>query len=79
MDGPTEWSQVQQHIGSEKVLIVADLAEELAGAKEVGLTTVVLDMEDSPVVEKLTQGAAGERGAGTPGARGEGDRGVQRV
>ena len=55
MDGPTEWSLVQQHIGNEKVLIVADLAEELAGAGEAGLTTVVLDMEDSPVIEKLTQ------------------------
>ncbi|NLF68438.1 MAG: hypothetical protein GX575_05205 [Candidatus Anammoximicrobium sp.] len=55
MDGPTEWSQVKEHIGNEKVLVVADLAEELAGAKEAGLTTVVLDMEDAPVIEKLTQ------------------------
>ncbi len=55
MDGPTEWSQVRERVGSEKVLIVADLEEELAGAREAGLTTVMLDMEDSPVVEKLTQ------------------------
>jgi len=55
MDGPTEWNQVRERIGSEKVLIVADLEEELAGAKEAGLTTVVLGMEDSPVIEKLTQ------------------------
>ncbi len=78
MDGPTEWSQVQQHIGNEKVLVVADLAEELAGAKEVGLTTIALDMEDSPVIEKLTQSLLESVGQELlePGA---GDRRVQRV
>jgi len=55
MDGPSEWSQIRERIGNHKVLVVADLLEELAGAKEAGLTTVVLDMEDAPVIEKLTQ------------------------
>ena len=55
MDGPSEWVQIKQRIGDHKVLVVADFKEELAGATEAGLTTLVLEMEDSPVIEKLTQ------------------------
>ena len=68
---------MRERVGSEKVLIVADLEEELAGAREPGTTTVMLDMEDSPVVEKLTQSLL-EWGR-TAGARRAGCRHVQRV
>ncbi len=54
LDGPSDWVQIKERIGEHKVLVVADLAEELAGAKEAGLTTLVLNMEDAPVMEKLT-------------------------
>ena len=79
MDGPTEWAQIKQRIGDHKVLVVADLKEELAGAKEAGLTTLVLDMEDSPVIEKLTQSLLESVGTGTAGTRRAGDRRVQRI
>jgi DNA integrity scanning protein DisA with diadenylate cyclase activity len=55
LDGPTEWSQLRERAGTEKVVVAADLAEELSGADEAGLATVVLGMEDAPVVDKLTQ------------------------
>lgn len=55
LDGPTEWEQLRTRAGQTKVLVAADLAEELAGAKEAGLDTVVLNMADSPVLERITQ------------------------
>ena len=38
-----------------KVVVAANTSEDLAGAKEVGLPTVRLDMPDSPIYERLTQ------------------------
>jgi len=55
MDGPSDWAQIKQRVGDHKFLVVADFQEELAGAAEAGLATLVLEMEDSPVIEKLTQ------------------------
>lgn len=55
LDGPSEWDQLKSHAGQTKVLLAADSAEDLAGAKEVGLDTVVLNMADSPVLERITQ------------------------
>lgn len=55
LDGPTEWGQLKSHAGDIKVLAAADSAEELAGAKENGLDTVVLNMADAPVLERITQ------------------------
>ncbi len=55
LDGPTDWQQLKSRAGSEKILVAADLEEELTGADEAELETVVLAMEDAPVFEKLTQ------------------------
>lgn len=55
LDGPTEWEQLQARAGETKVLVAADTAEELAGAKEAGLDTVILNMVGSPVLERITQ------------------------
>lgn len=55
LDGPTEWAQLKQHAGTVKLLAVADRAEELLGAREIGIDTAVIDMEGAPVFEKLTQ------------------------
>ena len=38
-----------------KIVVAANTSEDLAGAKEAGLTTVRLDMPDSPIYERLTQ------------------------
>jgi DNA integrity scanning protein DisA with diadenylate cyclase activity len=71
LEGPTEWDQLHKTVGDLKVVVAADTAEELAGADEAGLATIILNMADSPVIEKLTQalltGVARESLA--PGAR----------
>lgn len=55
LDGPTEWDRLKASSGREKILVAADTVEELEGAKEAGLDTVVLNMPDSPVLERITQ------------------------
>ena len=55
LEGPTDWEQFKILVGDGKVLVAADIAEQLEGAAGAGLATVVLNMADSPVYEKLTQ------------------------
>ena len=55
LDGPTEWGRLKGLVGKGKIVIAANTQEDLAGAKEVGLATVRLDMPDSPIYERLTQ------------------------
>jgi len=55
LEGPTEWPLLKQAVGELQVVVAADTAEDLAGADEAGLATIVLNMADSPVIEKLTQ------------------------
>ena len=56
LDGPTDWDLLKRHVGQEERLILAaNVPEELEGAAEEGLATVVLNTEDAPVIEKLTQ------------------------
>ena len=55
VDGPTDWEQLRKKIGKKKIFVVADIEEQLEGAKELEIPTVVLDMEDAPVYERLTQ------------------------
>jgi DNA integrity scanning protein DisA with diadenylate cyclase activity len=55
LEAPTEWEELKMLIGDGKVLIAADQPEQLEGAADAGLATVVLNMADSPVYEKLTQ------------------------
>jgi DNA integrity scanning protein DisA with diadenylate cyclase activity len=46
---------LKKRAGAEKVIIAADTAEQLAGAREEGLACVELNMAESPIYEKLTQ------------------------
>jgi diadenylate cyclase len=55
LDGPVDWVTAKQRAGDTRLLVAADLPEEVAGAVEAGLATLVLNMEASPVFEKLTQ------------------------
>jgi diadenylate cyclase len=55
LEGPTEWDKLRARAGALQVVVAANTAEELAGAEEVGLATIVLNMADSPVIERLTQ------------------------
>jgi len=54
LDGPTDWKQLSERAGHEKILVAADTEEALEGAKDAGLATVVLRMPEAPVFEKLT-------------------------
>ena len=36
LDGPTDWQQLSERAGPEKILAAADTAEALEGAKEAG-------------------------------------------
>ncbi len=55
LEGPTDWGLLKASAGDLMVAVAADTPEELAGAEEAGLATIVLNMADSPVIEKLTQ------------------------
>jgi DNA integrity scanning protein DisA with diadenylate cyclase activity len=55
LDGPADWSRLKSMAGKAKVIVAADTAEQLEGAKELDLATVRLDMPDSTIYERLTQ------------------------
>jgi DNA integrity scanning protein DisA with diadenylate cyclase activity len=55
LEGPTDWKQLRQRVGPLQIVIAADTADELAGADEAGLGTIVLNMAECPVIERLTQ------------------------
>lgn len=56
MEGPAEWWPRLKGLREQaKVVVAADSTEELAGATEAGLETVLLDMPKSSVNERLTQ------------------------
>lgn len=55
LDGPTDWQKIKAPATHIKLLVSADHADKLAGAADVGLTTLVVNMPDAPVFEKLTQ------------------------
>jgi len=55
LEGPTDWEQLKERAGDFQIVVAADTAEDLAGADEAGLATIILNMADSPVIERLTQ------------------------
>ncbi|MEX2025994.1 MAG: hypothetical protein WEH44_01815, partial [Pirellulaceae bacterium] len=55
LSGPTDWNRLKAQANSMKIVVAADTVEEAAGAIEAGLATIIVGMEDAPVIEKLTQ------------------------
>ncbi len=55
LDGPADWARLKNLAGQQKVIVAADTEAELDGAKRAGLETVVLNMPDSPVHDRLAQ------------------------
>lgn len=55
LEAPTEWERLKENSDGEKILVAADFAPQLEGATEAGLETVVLNMPEAAVHEKLTQ------------------------
>ncbi len=55
LEGPTDWQRLAKVVQTDHVLLAADTEHDLEGASEAGLNGVVLDMENAPVYERLTQ------------------------
>lgn len=55
LDAPTDWQQLRSGAGKTKLLVAADSHEQLAGAEDAGIQTVVLDSPELPILERLTQ------------------------
>lgn len=55
MEGPSDWERIKKLGGREKIILAADLPEQLEGSDEFGLESVVVNMSGSQVREKLTQ------------------------
>ena len=55
LEGQADWAELLKRAAGMRLVVAADTDEELAGAAEAGLDTIVLKMQDSPVIEKLTQ------------------------
>jgi len=55
LEGSADWQRLKKLAGDHKLLVAADTAGQLEGAKEAGFEPLVLDMADSPVYDRLTQ------------------------
>ena len=55
LEGTADWARLKKLGGDTKTLVAADTADDLLGAREAGLEPVVVDMQDSPVYDRLTQ------------------------
>ena len=55
LDGPTNWEELKTRSGDAKLIVAADRREKLEGAQQAGLHEVLLDMEESPIYENLSQ------------------------
>jgi diadenylate cyclase len=55
LDGRMDYAQLAEATHGQSFILAADLAEELEGAAEAGFLTIVLDMDESTIYEKLTQ------------------------
>jgi len=55
LEGPSDWPRLKAMAGVAKILIAADVPQQIEGAIEAGLETVLLKLPDAPVYEKLTQ------------------------
>lgn len=54
-ESPTDWEKLKNRAGDMKILVAADRPDQLDGAAQAGVGTVILQMGDTPVFEKLTQ------------------------
>jgi len=55
LEGPADWQRLKNLADTAKILVAADTADQLEGAKEAGLQSIQIDMPGSPVYERLTQ------------------------
>ncbi len=59
VESPLDWEQVKKLTGRKKLLVAGDTHEQMLGAHEAELDTVLLNMPEAPVYDKLTQALLG--------------------
>ena len=55
LSGPTDWTELAKRRGRLKTIVSVDQSEHLSGAADAGLDTVVMNMAEAPVLDRLTQ------------------------
>src|SRR5688500_15588099 len=55
LENPIDWDDLRPHLEQARIVVAADKPESLVGAEEMGLGTILLDMGEVAVLEKLTQ------------------------
>ncbi len=59
VEAPLNWPKIRKMASGRQVLVAGDTADELEGATENGLGTVLLNTPDAPVLDRLTQALLG--------------------
>jgi DNA integrity scanning protein DisA with diadenylate cyclase activity len=70
LENPIDWDDLRPHLEAARIVVAADKPENLVGAEEIGLGTILLDVGELPVFDKLTQALLNgvARDVLTPGA-----------
>ncbi|MGI9455778.1 MAG: DNA integrity scanning protein DisA nucleotide-binding domain protein [Aeoliella sp.] len=55
LERPTDWKQFHKAVAKNTVVVAGDAEEIVAGAADEGFDTLLLNMPDAPVYERLTQ------------------------
>jgi diadenylate cyclase len=55
LEGPIDWDELRPHASRARIVVASDKVENLVGAGDVGFGTILLEMGEMPVLEKLTQ------------------------
>ena len=56
VESQVDWEQLKKRVGKQvRLLVAGDAPEELHGADEAGLDTILISMPDAPVSDKLSQ------------------------
>jgi diadenylate cyclase len=55
LDGAADWQQLKDRADGEKIVLAVETSEQVVGALECGLPTVLLETPELPVYDKLSQ------------------------
>ncbi len=55
VESPIDWEDLRPHLERARIIVADDNREELAAAEAAGLGTIMLDVAELPVLERLTQ------------------------
>lgn len=56
IESSVDWAQLRKNVGRQpKLLVVADTEDQLRGSEELSLESIVINMPDAPVADKLSR------------------------